>query len=313
MALDGKKLVIGVDGGGTKTAAVLYREDGVVLAEGTFPSTNPHSNKPEAVRAALKDLVETMVREGKVPLDAIDGIGMGMSGADRPADKGFLEGITREYIAPSTKIIIVNDAVVAMVAVLKRLHGILLIAGTGSICYGYNGKTNTSTRCGGWGHLLADEGSGYLIGLEALRHVLSAHDERTPKTSLTERVLTELKLAGPTDLIGWTYMQGNGKTEVAALSRLVHEEADKGDAIANAILMKQASLLLELTEVVYRRLFLASGERAQLALWGGNLQHAKRYQELFLERLKMSGLNVEPVIRDEKAVMGAAQHMLNHL
>ncbi|CAN5233860.1 N-acetylglucosamine kinase [soil metagenome] len=313
MSVDGKKLVIGVDGGGTKTSGALYLDGKGIIAEGNFPSSNPHSNSEDHVRDALGTMVKTLVEQGKVQVDQIDGVCMGMAGADRPADKGFLERIIREFIQPQTKLIIVNDAVVAMVAVLKKLHGILLISGTGSICYGYNAHTDTSTRCGGWGHLLADEGSGYKIGLAALQAIMHSYDEREAKTSLTDRILGDLQLKSPTDLVGWIYMGKNGKTEIAALSRIVHEEDEKGDEVSHKILNEQADTLVEIVVPVYRRLFGVTNEEAQLALWGGNLLNARRYQQTFLSKLEKTGLNLKPVMKDGRAVMGAIHHMLNHL
>jgi len=308
-----KRLVIGVDGGGTKTHGILYSEDGKTLAEGFFPSSNPHSNPEAAVRDALHSLIDTMLVQSGKKLTEIAGICLGMSGCDRPADKGFIEGIVRENVGPTFPVLIVNDAVVAMVAVLKKLHGILVISGTGSICLGYHEGKGINTRCGGWGHLLADEGSGYSIGLGGLKAVLHAHDGRLAPTSLTARVLGELKLESPTDLIGWTYMSGKGKTEIAALSRLVHEEAGKGDDAASGILDEQAALLVSIVTPVYTRLFGENREPAQIALWGGNLMNVAHYRERFEKRIAATGLPLEPIMRDEQAVVGAAVHMLRNL
>lgn len=313
MAIDGRKLVIGVDGGGTKTNGVLFEQGGRVLAQGAFPSSNPHSNPEDKVRGALHSLVDTLIREGNVSLNQLDGICLGMAGCDRPADRAFIERIVRERIGEALPLLIVNDAVVAMVAVLKRLHGILVIAGTGSICLGYREGTPAPVRCGGWGHLLADEGSGYQIGLEGLKAVLQAFDGRKPATTLTQRVLTELKLQSPTDLIGWTYMGGNGKTEIAALARIVHEEAAGGDAASLAILDRAAEELFSLIPPVQRALFGETGEEVEIALWGGNLLNVAAYRERFLEKVRQSRLNLRVVIKDEHAVIGAAQHMLNNL
>ena len=318
MALDGKRLVIGVDGGGTKTAACLFQEGKGIIAEGLFGSTNPHSTPEKDVRQAFSDVVSTLMQKSGIQRDQIDGICMGMAGADRPADRAFLEPIMRSHIADHTKLLIVNDAVVAIVGVLKKLHGILVIAGTGSICLGYNEKTSQVMRCGGWGHILADEGSGYTIGLEALKAIMHAHDLRAEQTVLTERILGELKLSAPPDLIGWTYMEKdgkrNGKPEIAALSRFVHDAAPEGDAVAQRILATQAQACVDIIVPVYKRLFGETGEKAQLALWGGNLLNGKHYQGLFLDRIKATGLPFEVVI-DEKAqaMEGAAVHMLNNL
>lgn len=313
MAIDGKRIVIGVDGGATKTNAVLYREDGEVLAKGQFPSSNPHSASEEHVRGALHDAVDKLLGESRVSLSDLDGICLGMAGADRPADKSFLDGIMREKVGKDLPILIVNDAIVAQVAVLGRLNGILVIAGTGSICYGFNEKTGKNTRAGGWGHLLGDEGSGYLIGLAAMQAVLQAWDQRIPETTLTSAIIERLELNDPTDLVGWTYMQGNGKTEIAQLAQIVHREAEHGDEAAKGILDRQAAGLFELVEPVYRRLWGDGGETASLALWGGNLIHCHAYRQRFLQKVKDSGLPLETIIKEAEAMEGAAKHMLNEL
>ncbi|MBI1292498.1 ROK family protein [bacterium] len=312
VALDGKHLVIGVDGGGTKTEAALVHKERGILAEGLFPSTNIHSNPHDQVREALRAIVHDLAAKAGVPVDAIDGMCLGMAGADRPADKTVLTEMLNPHVAPTTKILIVNDAVVAMEAVLKRLHGILLIAGTGSICLGY--REEQTVRCGGWGHFLADEGSGYMLGLSALRAIMENHDQRMPDTTLTKRILGELKLNSPTDLVGWIYLGKNGKTEVAALSRIVHDEGTAGDPVARQILDREAGRLVEIVEPVYRRLFGATGESTELALWGGNLLNAALYQSLFLKKLEATGLPVKPVIDlKARAVLGAATHAFNML
>lgn len=313
MAIDGKKIVIGIDGGGTKTHGILYEESGKILAEGFTPSSNPHSNPEPSVRASLHNLLESLLKDGAVSLENVDGICLGMAGCDRPADRGFIEGIMREKIDDLVKLVIVNDAVIAMMAVLSRLHGILVIAGTGSICFGFHEGKNEKRRCGGWGHLIADQGSGYLIGLSAIRAILDEYDGRIDKTSLTDVILSGLGLQSPTDLVGWTYTSGNGKTEIAALARYVHNEADKGDEIAAGILDNQAAQLFETVVPVYKHLFADNGKPVPLALWGGNLIHAKGYRERFIRHVKSSGLDLEPVKRDEQAVVGAAKYMLQQL
>ncbi len=313
MAMDGKRIVIGVDGGATKTNAVLYDDKENILARGKFPSSNPHSASEDHVRNALHSAVDELLGEANVPLEALDGICLGMAGADRPADKTFLEKIIRERVGKEIPVIIVNDAIIAQVAVAGRLHGILVISGTGSICYGFNEKTGKRTRAGGWGHLLDDEGSGYMMGLSALQQVLRAYDGLIPPTSLTQAVMEELKLNDPTDLVGWTYMQGNGKMEIADLSKLVEREAEKGDAAALGILDRQAADLSALVKPVYERLFGDTGEKVSLVLWGGNLVRGLPYRERFIKGVEAHGLPLEPIVKEAEAVLGAAKHMLNEL
>lgn len=310
MALNGKKLVIGVDGGGTKTNGVLMTSDGEKLAVGAYPSSNPHSNPEHAVRRTLHRLMTDLLERGGAMMEDLDGMCLGMAGVDRAADRSFIEGIIREVLPERASLMIVNDAVVAIMAVLGRLHGILVISGTGSICLGYNEETGKTIRCGGWGHLLADEGSGYSIGLAGLKAVLHQFDGRGETSVLHDKVLDELRLQAPTDLIGWTYMQGNGKTEIAALARLVQEAAEAGDAVAIRILEEQADALLTLIPPVLERLFPEAKGHIPLALWGGNLLRPTPYQRIFLEKLKARGIAVDVVIKDEEAMVGAARHVL---
>ncbi|MCC5874723.1 MAG: ROK family protein [Candidatus Sumerlaeia bacterium] len=313
MATDGGRIVIGVDGGGTKTAGILFCEDGKELATHEVGSTNPHSNPEDTESSRMKELIETLLDQGKLTRDNLDGICLGMAGCDRPADRNFLDNIVRRHVATDTPILLVNDAMVAMVGVIGRLHGILVIAGTGSICFGFDETTGTKARCGGWGHYLGDEGSGFLIGLEGLRAIMREFDECAEKTSLTKEVLAHLKLDSPTDLIGWTYMQGNGKPEIAALARLVHEQAAAGDSISIRILETQATDLANQVATVYKRLFAGREGTIPLALWGGNLQHVDLYRKLFTDRVADHKLPLEPVMKDVPAMIGAARHMLNNL
>lgn len=311
--LNSKKLVIGVDGGGTKTAGVLMDEDGKILAQGNFGATNPHANGSEEVINAFKDLFGTLTAKGGVSLSDLDAIGMGMAGCDRPADKALIEGYVRGIVGEKVPITLVNDAVIAMVAVLERLHGILVIAGTGSICYGFNADKGREVRCGGWGHLLADEGSGYSMGLAALRAVLQSYDGRRGSTSLSDKILKTLKLNSPLDLIGWAYLSGVGKTEIAALGRAVHEADAEGDAVASALLDEEAAHLAALVVPVYTKLFGDEGSRQPLALWGGNLVNVERYRNRFIAAVEKTGVPVYPVLKDAQAVIGAARHALNGL
>lgn len=152
-----------------------------------------------------------------------------------------------------------------------------------------------------------------MIGLEGLRQTLHAFDGAGPATSISDAVMRQLSLEAPPDLVGWTYMQGNGKPEIAALARIVHEEAEKGDAVARAILDDQAEKLAHQVATIHRRLFEGRVEAVSLALWGGNLMHVPVYRETFSGKLHDHGLPLEIVVHEEKAMIGAARHMLNNL
>ncbi|MEQ8819350.1 MAG: BadF/BadG/BcrA/BcrD ATPase family protein [Sumerlaeia bacterium] len=315
------RYVLGVDGGGTKTVGAIMNGDGQMLAREVFPSSNPHSNDRAAVADVLQTLVSSLCERARITPADIDAVCMGLAGCDSPKEREMITGLVAPALDPRTRLLIVNDAVVAMVAVLGELHGILVIAGTGSICLGHHRATGRTTRAGGWGHLLSDEGSGYLIGLGALQAVMRAFDGRGESTSLTARVFDRLECKEARDIITWTYRDAAFKTRIAALSPLVMEEDEKGDAVAGAILDTEAAKLAECVESVHRRMFGAeapedegSDSPVKIGLWGGNLVHGKRYRERFVKLLADSALPVVPVVDQQaEAVLGACRHAINSM
>lgn len=305
------KYVIGVDGGGTKTLGLLLREDEAQLARSSDASTNIHAVAHDEVRARLQGMIRAMCAEAGIDVAALHAVCLGMAGCDSPADRATLESFLKPILSPTTSILMVNDAIVAARAVLGRMHGLLLIAGTGSICFGWNDKTGESARCGGWGHLLADEGSGYRIGLSAMIAYLRAVDGRGEATLLQKSIAEHLSLKEPREILQFAYGANGTKANVAALARHVMDADAAGDAVAGAILDREADALIELLGPVHRKLFTAADGRVRLGLWGGNLIHVARYRDRFLTRLERTGLPLEAIIKPEAdAVLGAAKHAL---
>lgn len=307
------KYVMGFDGGGTKTAAVLMDDARNVVARHTGASSNVHSNPDENVRNVLRDMVEGLLRQGGIAQEAVAGAVFSMAGCDSEADRRRYGALAAPHFAPSTRVEITNDAVAAMRACLGTTHGILVISGTGSICLGRNEITGTETRAGGWGHLLADEGSGFWIGLEGLRAFAAEADGRGIPTALTPMLFEHLALGEPRDLLAFAYDEAASggdapKARIASIGRLVAEAARGGDAVCTRILERQAADLASLVPPVYRRLF-PDGGAAQLGLWGGTIVHNDMYRGMFLAELARHGLPVEPVVnKDADAAEGAANY-----
>jgi N-acetylglucosamine kinase-like BadF-type ATPase len=126
-----------------------------------------------------------------------------MAGVDREADASIMRALMRR-IGYKARIVIANDALIALVAGVGSAPGVVLIAGTGSIAYGRNAR-NEAARAGGWGYVLGDEGSGYWIGRQALRAVVRASDGRGPQTSLTPLVLEHYGAAQASGLVHAIY------------------------------------------------------------------------------------------------------------
>src|SRR5213078_4483038 len=96
-------------------------------------------------------------------------------------------------IGHRSRVLVVNDALIALAAGAGDDPGIVIISGTGSIVYGRNERVEAA-RAGGWGHMIGDEGSGYWIGREALAAVMRAGDGRGPETGLTAAMLAHFQV-----------------------------------------------------------------------------------------------------------------------
>ena len=187
--------VLGIDAGGTKTVCQLADDSGEVLAEARRGGANLQAIGELEVEKVLHDVMEEAIGDLDVSPAAIC---LGIAGVDRPDDARVVRGIMKR-IGYKAKLLVVNDALVALEAGAPDQPGVVVIAGTGSIAYGRNDR-NQAARAGGWGYMLGDEGSGYWIGRAALRAVLREADRRGPATQLTgaaAQLLRRRARAGP--------------------------------------------------------------------------------------------------------------------
>jgi len=195
MTNQNKAFLIGVDGGGSKTVALLSDSDGRLLGLGTGGPSNYHVTGMQAAGAALTQSVRAAFANAGLEPCSPRAICLGLSGVDRPADQAEIQAWLDAEM-PGTQAVIVNDAELVLAAGTPAGWGVALICGTGSIAYGRTQEGRTA-RAGGWGYLLGDEGSGYAIGLAALRAVVRASDGRAPHTRLTHSILEYWSLATP--------------------------------------------------------------------------------------------------------------------
>jgi N-acetylglucosamine kinase-like BadF-type ATPase len=162
---------------------------------------------------------------------------------------------------------VVNDAAIALVAGAPGRVGIVILAGTGSIAYGAD-RTGATVRSGGYGFLLADEGSGYWLGHQALRAAVRAADGRGPKSLLLDVVFEALEVKTVAELVPRVYEKGLPKHRIAALAGLVQKAADQGDAAAAALLDQAAHELALAAQAVARQLSFGD-EPVPVVLAGG--------------------------------------------
>src|SRR4051794_28466422 len=231
--------VLGIDAGGTKTVCLLADDRGAILSEGRGGGANLQVNGELELEKVLYEVMEQAI--GDRPWRA-DAICLGIAGADREDDARTVRAIMRR-ISPGARLLVVNDALIALEAGAPGAPGIVIIAGTGSIVYGRNPR-GMAARAGGWGHMIGDEGSGYWIGREALAAVVREVDGRGPKTGLTDAVLERFSVADATGLVHIVYNREVPRQHVAALGPIVQTAASAGDAVARQILDRAAEELV---------------------------------------------------------------------
>jgi N-acetylglucosamine kinase-like BadF-type ATPase len=259
--------VLGIDAGGTKTVCQLADHHGTIIGQSRGPGANLQAAGELAVEKTLHNLMdEAIAALGRDADIRIGAICVGMAGVDRPGDAEVVRGIMRR-IGQSAKVLIVNDALVALEAGAPGAAGVVVIAGTGSICYGRN-ATGKAARAGGWGYVLGDEGSGYWIGRHALRAVVREADRRGPRTSLTPKALKHFGVDRPQDLIHEIYYGGMRPGSIAALASEVQAAFIEGDAVAAGILEVGVRELVSSAASVVERLHLET-EPFTFVLAGG--------------------------------------------
>jgi N-acetylglucosamine kinase-like BadF-type ATPase len=242
--------VIGIDAGGTKTVCQLADEDGRRLVETRGPGANLQAAGELQVEKVLHDVMDRAIEESQCGMPAA--ICLGMAGVDREDDSRVVWGIMRR-IGYKARLVIVNDALIALEAGIGEGPGIVVISGTGSIAYGRNGS-GEAARAGGWGYVLGDEGSGYWIGRAAIRAVLREADRRGEHTRLTPMLLEHFEVKRPQDLLHAVYYRGVKPPEIAALAPYVQEAFTQGDRVATGILDGTARELVASAVSVAQRL-----------------------------------------------------------
>ncbi len=258
------RFVMGVDGGGTKTEIVLIDSMGGVIGKIKVDSTN-YQVVGEKVKINLIQGFEKLMKKTNVTLNKVDHIFLGLAGAGRKSDREEIKQLFQD--TPYKDLITVDsDAIVALAGAFGTAPGIIIIAGTGAICFGKN-QQGKIARSGGWGYLLGDEGSGYFIGREAIIAALKDFDGRGEKTELRQVVTKQFNLDSIEKIIPLIYKNKIDRIQIAGLAPLVFKTADKGDLIAEEIVKSAGKELGNLAKAVADRLGFTSDE-VRVALIG---------------------------------------------
>jgi N-acetylglucosamine kinase-like BadF-type ATPase len=291
--------VLGIDAGGSKTLALLATSDGRIVAEGRAGGANLRTHGELAVEKALDAVIDQVLTgTGERPASVC----LGIAGVDREDDARTIRGIVRR-LGFRDRTLIVNDALIALVAGAGRPSGLVIVAGTGSIAYGVNGA-GEAARSGGWGPVLADEGSGYWIGRRALVAVMRHADGRGPRTTLTPLVLQRLALERPDDLVTEIYEGAERRQLVAGLGPLVEQARAAGDAVAAEIMTEASIELVSAASSVIRRLGMR-GEVFTTFLSGGMFRSIAWLQADVADRLREVAPRATTSLLDVEPALGA--------
>jgi N-acetylglucosamine kinase-like BadF-type ATPase len=223
------RTLIGVDVGGSKTAAGVSDGDQVIIARADGPGAAIRPGRALASAATVAEVVrQALARAGRLSGDILL---VGAAGAGREPERDELRKALRsENVA--ARVVVTTDIEIALAAAFGDGPGIVVSAGTGSVAVGRD-RTGRQHRIGGYGWQMGDEGSGYAIGRAALGAVSRAADGRSPRTALTDRVLSATRSEDFDALVRWA--AGASPAEVAALAPPVLETAGTGDVLAQGI------------------------------------------------------------------------------
>ena len=289
--------ILGVEGGGTKTAWVLVErslaggaEPGsqwVILDQGKLPPSNLRLTTPER----LREIFAGLPRE-------VDRAGVFLAGCGTEEDRQSLALICRD-IWPNAKIVTGSDRDSGLAAALDHGDGIAVNAGSGSSVTGRRG--DRIERAGGWGHILGDTGGGYFLSIEALRLILREYDLHRGEMQFTAKILHALSLNTLDELVRWA--QTADKMEIAMLAPVVFEAAADGDPCVIEIVEEGARVLCEYTEAVASRLHLLA---PKVALMGGLFYRDSIYTHAFRRRLKKNLPDARVTTAERPPELGAA-------
>jgi N-acetylglucosamine kinase-like BadF-type ATPase len=248
------RIVLGIDGGGTKTRCLAADGAGRILGEGLAGPSNYQVLGTDGAVAAVMAAVAEALGVAGADLADVDAVCAGLAGVGRPEDHAVMTAALP--FAGPVKLQVVPDARIALAGALGGKPGAVVISGTGSIAYGIDAGGRTA-RAGGWGWILGDEGSGYDIGKRAIMALLAAEDGTGPATALSAAICQAWGLERVEQVVPAVY--GDlvaAKPRIASLVPVVIAAADAHDGVAAGLLAAAGRDLGGLAAAVLNRLAL---------------------------------------------------------
>lgn len=294
-----EQYIIGMDGGGTKTHAVITDIIGTIQAEHFAGPSNFQIIGVEKAAETIFALVEMCCDSVGCEIKNIASVVCGLTGAGRVGDQQRMAVGLKKFAlskkAKLKKVIIESDARIALEGAFKGDAGIILIAGTGSISFGKDSKGNVH-RVGGWGRMLGDEGSGYFLGRLGLTAVTRHIDGRGEKTKLTAMVAQEFGLTDQTAIINAIY---KNNFDIASVAPFVLKAAEKKDPICETIIETAVIELAEHIRVAGLKIVPPTSKKVKtkihVSLIGGLIANDTLISRLLKQYLAYNHPNIEVI------------------
>ncbi len=300
--------ILGVDGGGTKTTVQIADTGGKVISQAVSGSSSYKSVGINRAIGNLNTAVFDAVKKLKVPRDIyFISSCFGFAGHDAGEGPRIYREIVfnkklRKYLNPR-RTIICNDTRIGLKIGSESKNKIIIIAGAGSNCFGIN-EDGKQAGASGWDFILADEGSGYSVGLKALKAIMKAYDGRGEKTLLSKTILQELNLNEIPDLIKWAYGELFPKDKISALAETVGNTAKMGDKVSIDILAEEAEEAVISVITVADKLGFKDKD-FDLVLVGGLFKCKEYFRDIFINRLRENFPKIKFMPLIENPVEGA--------
>lgn len=284
------KIIIGMDGGGTKTHCAAANLEGKILYEVTGEASSFLTLGTEKVSETIFNLVEDCVRNLKLNFSDVEIVLLGTTGAGRKVDAERLKVSFDNFIEKKNlkiNFVVESDARIALEGAFSGKSGSILIAGTGSIMFGKD-KENIIHRVGGFGRFIGDQGSGYSIGRKGLAAVSKDMDGRGEKTLIRKLLEKKFNISSPEILIIEIH---KNNLDIASAAPLVIDAAGENDKTAIDILEEEVNELLLHISAMKKIL---NEPEMNLCLIGGLISGVNLYSKILKEKIKsqIPGVNI---------------------
>lgn len=292
------KLLAGVDGGGSKTLALIANGQGRIIGKGLAGPSNPNV---VGIKVSVKNIKSALIEAlGGYQSKRINVAVFGVAGSEARDELSERLSKTIDFVE---EIEVVNDSFICLAAGTQGRPGVVVIAGTGSIILAVD-EEGKVIRAGGWGYLLEDSGSALQLGRKAAIETLRFLEKRAPSSKLVEKVLKKLNAKSVNDLLSSIYNSDSPISKIASLAPLVVELSEEGDLVAKRIVNEAIDELVScVLSVISRSRF--SSRHIPVVLSGGVFRGSSTYLNAFKLKLRKIMPRVEPMLLELEPAIGA--------